>query len=327
MSSVVCTLFESHYHYGVAALTNSLYHQGYRGAIYAGYRGTLPFWAAAAREEPALSWPGGRSFEVAEGLILYFLPLQTDYHLTNYKPDFMLQLWESISKEAQSMFYFDPDIVVTYQWLLFEEWVQCGIALCEDIHSPLARYNPRRVAWRQFFGSKGLELNFKDALYANGGFVGLSIENISFLSVWKNLQEMMATQIGGLSRSALTGKSLPEAATGYHAPFAKTDQDALNAAIEAWAGNVSFVGKEGMAFDNSMSALMPHALGQPKPWQWDPLRKAISGYPPRLVDIAYWHYAKKGPIAAQAMHDIYYKQIALKLGALIGRFYRKRGTS
>src|SRR5690554_6177053 len=163
MNAIVCTLFENHYHNGVAILANSLYRQGYRGDIFAGYRGSLSGWAAEAEGNPTLSWQGAQTIAVTEDFRLHFLPLDTDYHLTNYKPDFMLELWKGPAKHVSQMFYFDPDIIVTAPWSFFNEWVQYGIALCEDVNSPLAEFHPRRMAWRQYFGKNGISLSFKNS--------------------------------------------------------------------------------------------------------------------------------------------------------------------
>jgi hypothetical protein len=324
MSSSICTLFENHYHFGVAALTNSVYKQGYKGSIYAGYRGNLPSWANEAKEDEGLNWPGARTLHVAEGLQLHFLPLETDYHLTNYKPDFMIRLLDGPAKKTNAIFYFDPDIVVAASWSSFTKWIDCGVALCEDVNSPLSENHPRRIAWRKYFKEKNIFLAFKEGIYANGGFIGLKRENRSFLELWKKIQLIMAPQIGGLNRSALNGTRLPLDSQGPFAPFDKTDQDALNATVEAWEGDVSFVGKEGMAF-KSGGALMPHALGQPKPWKWKPVFQALAGSPPRLVDKEYWKSAN-GVIIAQPLNLVRHRKFCISLAALIGRFYR-RGTN
>jgi len=319
MNSIVCTLFENHYHFGVVALVNSLYRQGFRGEVFAGYRGGLPRWTSHAMANPSLLWEGSSTLNVAKELQVHFLPIKTDYHLTNYKPEFMLKLWEGPAKKARRCYYFDPDIVVIRSWDLFEQWTDCGLAICEDVNSPLAANHPRRIAWRRYFGEKGITLFFKEAIYANGGFIGVNLKDRSFLSVWKTIQEEMAPAIGGLNYSQFD-TSL-ESSQGPFTPFGRTDQDALNASIEAWDGIVSFVGQEGMAFKPGLS-LMPHALGAIKPWQLKPLQRAMAGCPPRLVDRLYWRFVN-GPISSHSPFVTYSMNVAISLAALIGRFYRR----
>jgi hypothetical protein len=319
MNSAICTLFEGHYHYGVAALVNSLYTQGYRGDIYAGYRGSLPAWTSEAKDNPTLHWYNSRTLSVSEGLQLHFIPLDTDYHLTNYKPDFMLRLWNDLAREAKSIFYFDPDIIVTVPWVLFEEWVACGVTLCEDVNSPLSENHPVRSTWRRYFGSDGFTLRFKNSIYVNGGFVGVGIGDKGFLLLWQSLQESMAPAIGGLNKSAFTGsKELPVLPLS---PFARTDQDALNATVEAWEGVTSLIGQEGMGF-KSGPRLMSHALGHLKPWLINPLTQAIIGQRPRLADHDYWLSAN-GPIKSQPESLIKWRKVAIRVAALISRFYSR----
>jgi hypothetical protein len=208
MDAVICTIFESHYYHGVAALTNSLYKQGYRGEIFAGYRGGLPNCFAHANKNDRIGWPEARTCIVAKGLEIHFLPITTEYHLANFKPDFMLTLWKGLAKSKMKMFYFDPDIILTVDWSFIESWVNFGVSLCEDVNSPLSQFHPRRMAWRKYFSEKEIFLQFKSAIYANSGFIGLCQANMDFLVKWKEIQESIALQIGGLNRSPFNGKGL-----------------------------------------------------------------------------------------------------------------------
>lgn len=322
MNVAACTLFEGNYHFGLAVLVNSLSRQGFRGDFYAGYRGSLPEWAGSAEESRISGFSSCHSLKVSEGLMLHFVFLETAYHFTNYKPDFMLRLLKSEEMKIDSLYYFDPDIVVSAPWSFFRNWVKAGVALCEDVNSPLTKNHPIRVAWRKYFAAYDIKLSFKDQIYVNGGFVGIDRKDLSFLETWQRIQEAMAPAIGGLSSAIFEGATeLPESARGPFAPFGKTDQDALNASLEAWDGETSLVTQEGMGFRPGL-AIVPHALGQPKPWSREILKLALQGRPSGLVVKEYWKYAD-GPLLAHSPGTIKRKRSALNLALAISRFYKR----
>jgi hypothetical protein len=322
MNSAICTLFEGHYHYGVATLSNTLYKHGFRGTIYVGYRGELPNWVLKGKKEAIGKWKEAITLSPDEGLQLVFLALDTNYSLTNYKPDFMLEIWEGPAKSAEALFYFDPDIVIDDSWSCFEEWVNCGVALCEDVNSPLQEYHPRRQGWKSYFKNYKIDLEFKNQIYVNGGFVGLLKKDISFLILWMQLQNCMGSAIGGLENSIFSKQTYQSTILkmkGFQI-FDKSDQDALNAAIEAYDGIASYLGKEGMGFVAG-KATMFHALGVNKPWNVNFILKSLNGRPPRAVDYCYWKNTSY-PILAHSKAKKNKKQIAIKISKFIGRFYK-----
>ena len=322
--SVVCTLFEGHYHFGVAALSNSLYKNGFRGSIYIGFRGILPHWTEKAIANLELGWENAKTLKVVEGLELNFLPLNTNYHLTNYKPDFMLELLAGPAKNAEGIYYFDPDIVLVAPFVFLVEWIDCGVAVCEDVNSPLQKFHPRRVAWRRYFRKYNLDLTYKNQIYVNGGFIGVRKCDFHFLNIWKNVQELMGHEIGGLNRSAFDNYNqlfnpLSNQLSGDYAPFCYTDQDALNAAIEVHDGNVSYTGKAAMSFSDGL-ALMPHALGHSKPWLINPLVELLKGDKPRRIDKEFWNIIDY-PIKAFSSGKVKRMKFTIKISAFLSRLY------
>jgi len=320
-SSAVCTLFEGHYHYGVAGLVNSLYAQDFRGTIYAGYKGVLPFWATHL-ETIEFSRSKASLMQVADNLQIIFVPLATDYHLTNYKPDFMLEVWNNVPQHTDGIFYFDPDIVLVQNWIHMENWITCGIAISEDVNSPLQEFHPRRCAWRKFFSSHSIDLKFKNPIYVNGGFVGVYRNDIDFLHLWKKIQELVAIEIGGLNRSIFAkSDQLAEHVSGDFAPFGKTDQDALNVTLEAYTKPISYGGKEVMGFENGL-LIIPHALGRRKPWMIHPFSEWIKGRKPKVADKAFWSNVSS-PINVYSVSKSKIMALNIKLFSLLYRFYGK----
>lgn len=311
MDSAICTLFEGHYHYGVAALSNSLYRKGFRGTIYVGYRGKLPNWAGHKKNS---SSEGIKNIELtpAKGLILKFVYLDTTNHFTNYKPKFMKDLMETYN-EIENLFYFDPDIVVNEDFSFYLEWINAGITVCEDINSPIQEFHPRRVGWRTFFKKHNIDLLFKNAIYVNGGFIGVKRYQVDFLDLWIKTQDLATELVGGLQVSFLDKIRVMM--------FDVFDQDCLNASIEAYDGTISFIGKEGMGFSIGGYKTMFHALGSFKPWKLNIILRSFQGRPPRSVDVAYWENSKF-PILAHSKWEISKKLIAIKICKLIGRFYK-----
>ncbi len=282
MNSAICTLFEGDYHLGLGALANSLFAHGFRGTIYAGYRGPLPPWAKNAHASNDFS-----EFNVVDGLTIRFLPLATKIHLTNFKPDFMLSVWRGQCPNAQSLFYFDPDITIKCRWTFFEEWAQGGVALCEDVNSPMPSTHPIRNAWRNYYGKLGRQLQNRLDIYVNGGFVGVTLERKSFIEEWHQIQQEMSPAAGNLMDWGLRDRTFE---------FCFTDQDALNITLMNTRMPFSLSEKSGMDIDR-MGGFMSHALGGGKPWRrryiWEHFSK---GFSVGFADRAYWSHAKH-PIA------------------------------
>ena len=251
MTSAICTLFEGDYHLGAAALVNSLSARGFKGTIYAGYRGPIPPWAP-------LPDPAG-SLKVTPEITVHFIPLKTTIHLTNFKPDFMLDLWQNHCPDADALFYFDPDIVTKCRWAFFEEWAAFGVAVCRDINGDMPDSHPIRQMWRRILPPLGITFVRPMDVYVNGGFVGVAKQQQAFIELWQNVQAQMVKCGVTLDALGVGDRTLP---------FSCRDQDALNIACMAHSGEVSTVGADGMDFQwGGGGRIMSHAAGGIKPWR------------------------------------------------------------
>jgi hypothetical protein len=307
MDAAICTLFEGDYHHGVGALVNSLCKHGYRGVVWVGCRGALPPWA-----QPLARKDGYDEFQLSSGGVIRFVPLDTDVHLTNYKPDFMLRIWEQEDPDVAKLFYFDPDIVIKCEWEFFEEWVEGGVALCEDINSPMPGSHPIRNAWRRFYGQKGIELTGAPDAYVNAGFIGVMREHWELLETWKRMLVALRDETGSLNQLGFGNR--PYA-------FYNADQDVLNAALMACDIRVSLVGKDGMDFIPG-GYIMSHAVGKAKPWRKQMLRSALGGYPPTLADKGYWQNVE-APIRVWPAAALLLRKLDLTIGSALGRLMRR----
>jgi hypothetical protein len=126
------------------------------------------------------------------------LTVVTERHLTNHKPEFMLDVWHHRCPDAVSLFYFDPDIVIKCAWAFFEEWTAYGVAVCEDVNSPMPASHPIRHAWRRFCTQHGVPLPRVLDAYASGGFVGLRRNHFALLETWKRLIDALQDETGNL---------------------------------------------------------------------------------------------------------------------------------
>ena len=221
--SVICTLFEGNYHYGVAALVNSLQNKGFKGDIYAGYKGTLSNWSSFAFSNYDINWKDAKTLRISDDINIHFLPVDTKYHLTNYKPFFLLDILKITTISVDGIFYFDPDIVIKCEWFFFEKWISHGVALVHEIISNDMPFNhPIRKGWEELIFKTGGHIFNKIDSYINAGFFGLQIQNINFLYNFSKFIEFAVNE----NNSDLTKIDFTSRVDLF---FAK-DQDALNIA-------------------------------------------------------------------------------------------------
>ncbi len=316
MVAIICTLFEGNYHYGVAALINSLHKQGFRGNIYAGYRGALPSWANKAELNNFLNWPAATTLNATDDLQIHFLPLTTDYHLTNYKPDFMLRLWREVDNTADELFYFDPDIVLKCKWNFFSEWIQFGVALVHEVISnDMPVSHPVRRKWEDVIRKSGKKSNKSITSYINGGFCGISRKNINFIETWRDIMHI------GYEYYNLSPKQwIHDFDRSYE--FYMQDQDGLNMTAMCCDCNISEIGPEAMDFIHGGN-VMSHSTGLGKPWNKSFLINFLKGIPPAIQDKQYWQNVN---LVIKTYNPLYVKWIntQLSLASFLARFYSRK---
>jgi hypothetical protein len=319
MNTTFCTLFERHYHVGVAVLVNSLCASGFKGTVYAGFRGPLPPWA---EDKVNMTGSGKWEMEVSPQVQLVFSLLDTPAHFTNYKPDFLLQIGNLSGRENDTLVYCDPDIVINESWPYFEDWLTCGVALCEDVNSPLPESHPVRIGWRRFFQPHDYKLRPRGVSYANGGFLGLRPQDRRLLPIWRDLLAYATDSLGGRDVAGILGGRMLDGLYGFADCFRNPDQETLNAAIEACPEiEVSFLSPSAMGFLPGR-VILPHAVGQGKPWLRHYIAEALAGRPPAIVDKAFWHHTT-GPICPFSPAQTARKKLGLAVGAALGRFIRR----
>lgn len=290
---VIATLFEGDLHYGAAALINSLRAAGFQGDVYCGHRGSRPPWAAAT--DVLGPWPG---------CTVSFVSLDTDRHLTFYKPHFVELVWTKLAPNATSVTFIDCDVVVLCAWEFIAFWLEQGIALVEDVgKSGMSPRHPLRHAWRAFLTERGLRADHPVSRYYNAGFVGIDGRYKSFLALWRDCVDAVynAGPIGNATGPLFTRQAKNPVAGSRRiletmAVDYLLDQDGLNMAVMATDQPISDVGPEGMAFVPG-AGVMAHAVGPRKPWRKRPVLDLLcTGSPPTAADRAYWEHAS-GPIA------------------------------
>ncbi|MCF2519162.1 hypothetical protein [Dyadobacter sp. CY351] len=314
MNIVVCTLFEGHYHYGVAALVNSLSKNGFTGHIYAGYKGSIPEWANGKKGR-VLHWDNASTITPADGIDVHFIPVKTDFHLTNYKPGFVIELMEQVSSDVSGVFYFDPDIVIKCRWSFYELWLTLGVPLVHEItNNDMPATHPVRILWRDLILKNDLEVTNHIHSYINAGFWGISRENVEFAHLYKKFVDISVTDYN----MDLNDFTFDLDRTN---PFFAKDQDALNIAAMCSRVPLSEYGPEAMDFVHG-GKVMSHATGSPKPWKKNYMLSFLKGNPPSLSDRAYWNNTND----AVRLYPGYYvglKQLEMKIATFLGRFYKR----
>jgi hypothetical protein len=306
----ICTLFEGDYHLGLAAFVNSLVRAGYAGTVWAGYRGALPPWVSQLER-------GDKSqadeFRVTDQVRLVFIKLDTSILLSNYKPEFMLNLLANEARDCKYLWYFDSDIFIQASWSFFADWQSHGIALCEEVVDNIfPADNPIRQQWIKLAAGIGLTDPRPVNRYYNGGMVGIPSAHAEFLDKWKRLINLAGSLGYDLRNFAHGSREMP---------FNMSDQDALNIAIMYTRSPLSTLGPQGMGFILGASMMMYHAVGQ-KPWRGSFLLRALRGTPPSGA-MKFFLTQAGSPIRAYSPMHLWVKRLACSLAAFAGRFYRR----
>jgi hypothetical protein len=309
MMSVVCSLFEGDYHFGLGALINSLHAGGFRGSVHAGYRGDIPPWAYGRTKAE-----GQSEVMSVDGISVYFHRLSTHWHLTNCKPTFLLSIWRDYGTDAPALFYFDPDITIKCRWQFFEEWVRAGVAICQDVNAWMPDNHPVRHAWRRLLADDGISFSRSSEMLFNAGFLGISKQHMSFVALWERLIQLIRKKGIDMSTMGSGDRTLA---------FAFPDQDALNIACMVAEQPISPMAQDAMDLQAGGGGyIMSHAIGNTKPWQsFMIINTLLRAKPPSRGAKGFFRFAKS-PIQLFSNLDMFVRVSDLKIASAIGRYIR-----
>ena len=304
INSIVCTFFEGHYHKGVAVLVNSLSVSGYEGVIWVGYKGELPHWATGLKTENEVE-----IMRVTDRLFLHFLKFPSDAFLPFCKPSFLLNLLDKYQPSGEQIFYFDCDIVIKCPFSYFEKWVSYGVALCEDMNSPLSPTHPLRYQWVEYFKKYNIVVRQTDNQYVNGGFIALKRSKKGFLELWENVQNAMLDDVKEVKTVGLKDRTYL---------FNRTDQDALNVAKDATTETLSIADGDAMDF-RGFGYIMSHAAGPRKPWENNWLMHVLkNGQSPAMTDRLFLQHTQY-PLSIYTKKQLFFKKMHLKIAVVLAR--------
>lgn len=306
---IVTTLYEGHYDFGVGALLNSLVDANFEGLYCVGYKGKLPFWINQLKKiEENL-------YQVTDTVFVRFDVLdQTGMHFGYYKPYYLKTMAETYPK-ADGFFYFDPDIVVLGNWSFYENWIQSGVALCQDSNYTFLHYNhPWRNQWQQDFAQWNRGIDKTLNVYVNSGFIGVNSTHFEIINRWIEINEQYKN----------LGYPIDYFDQGNALSAYKGDQDVLNATMTLSSDIAySILGKEGMAFDFPHS-VMAHAVDGAgvKPWKREYIKNALKGNKASVTDEAFLQFCSL-PIEIYTQQEINKKKRQLKWSKVINRIWKK----
>lgn len=304
-SSIICSLCEGKYAFGLASLINSCIANGFKGLFYVAVRNELPFWINKFKKQ-------NNEFIINENCAIKFEQVSWEYHLSYYKPFLIKKILENNLNSA--VFYFDPDITLECDWRFFEDWVEIGVTLCTDGNYPiLGKKHPWVMAWKSFFDIDEIKAEGDMVPYVNSGFIGLKASQLDIIKTWIKFTDLLISKGHNLNSFGPTLNWYKQ----KRAFSVCGDQDILNAVLTSQNFDVSLIGLEGMGFNGS-SYLMFHNIGK-KTWDKNFIKEFLkNGNKISMADDSYLKYSE-GIINPYNSLQLFALKINIKITKLLQR--------
>lgn len=307
---VATTLAENKYFLGLSALLNSMVTNGkYIDKIVVGYRKELPNWLPKLNRSK-----NGLHCILTSGIELELIKIEGDLHMVHEKPKWFKYFTDILEPNADEYFFFDSDIVIVNRMSFFGEWVNQGVAICEDVNSNMNRNHPIRKQWAGFANELGIDIQSEIDYYYNSGFLGWTRSTKAFLSDWDKSFEILAKRSGDMKQFRVNNRT--------HVVLS-ANQDSLNLATMITTTPISTIGPEAMGFKSGMR-LMSHPIGL-KPWNRNYFIEFLDGNAPRMSDIDFWKNVNGSEFTPKSSFLVAYKIFLCKLLRGLSRFYRRNG--